>query len=330
MIYLTRIRPEAPLPGQGVRLAIFQAERPVGSREAIHENIVRLSKAAQEAKKFDAQLISFPELYVEGYSMTPEVAHGLAEPVDGPSMTRVAEIAEAHDIGIICPYAEKEEGQDGDRYYDSIALFASDGKLLHNYRKTHLFGMAERDNYDFGYTENSADAFKVNDINGIGVGLLNCYEAEFFELTRILALSGAKLVVIPTAADFYYNLSGGTRTAVPYPDITRNLIPAHAYENQCFVAYCNRAGTESVGPGTWRYRGNSIIVGPHGDIILAARNQDTLLVGDCIPADYGPTHPEGNYLRNRRPELYAKLVATEIEAEGGYQYSIPPRRDTDL
>ena len=329
MIYLTRIKPEAPKPGSGVRLAVFQSERPVGSREAVHENIVRLSKAVQEAKKFDVQLISFPELYVEGYTMTPEVAHQLAEAVDGPSMTRVGEIAEEHSTGIICPYAEKEERDDGNRFYDSIAFFGPNGQLLHNYRKTHLFGMAERDNYNFGYTDGDEDPFKVSDINGMGVGILNCYEAEFFELTRILALSGAKLVVIPTAADFYYKLADGSRTEVPYPDITRNLIPAHAYENNCFVSYCNRCGTETVGPGTWRYRGNSIIVGPHGDIIVAARNEDTLLIGDCIPEDYGPTHPEGSYLRNRRPELYAKLVATEIEGEGGYTYSVPPRRDTD-
>ena len=330
MIYLTRVKKRAPAPGEGIRLAVFQAQRPVGTHEAVDQNIVRLSKAVQEAKQFDAQIISFPELYVEGYTMTPEVAHRMAEPANGPSMTRVGEIAEEHSIGIICPYAEKEERDDGDRFYDSIAFFGPDGGLLHNYRKTHLFGMAERDNYNAGYTDGDEDPFKVSDVNGIGVGILNCYEAEFFELTRILALGGAKLVVIPTAADFYYNLKDGTRTVVPYPDITRNLIPAHAYENNCFVSYCNRCGTETVGPGSWKYRGNSIIVGPHGDIIVAARNEDTLLVGDCIPGDYSPTHPEGNYLRNRRPELYGKLVAAEIEAEGGYKYSIPPRRDTDM
>lgn len=330
MIYLTRVKETPPAPGEGIRLAVFQAERPVGTHEAVHKNIVRLSQAVQEAKSFNAQIVSFPELYVEGYTMSSEVAQRMAEAVNGPSMTRVGEIAEEHNVAIICPYAEREEREDGERLYDSIAFFGPDGSLLHNYRKTHLFGMAERDNYNFGYTDADEDPFKVSEINGVGVGILNCYEAEFFELTRILALKGAKLVVIPTAADFYYNLKDGTRTVVPYPDITRNLIPAHAYENNCFVSYCNRSGTETVGPGTWRYRGNSIIVGPHGDVIIAARNEDTLLVGDCVPGDYGPTHPEGNYLRNRRPELYAKLVATEIEGEGGYKYSVPPRRDSDM
>jgi predicted amidohydrolase len=320
MIYLTRVRDSAPCNGEGIRLAIFQAQRPVGTELAIHENLLRLAKAVQEAKKFDAQLISFPELYVEGYTMTPDMMHHLAEPVTGPSISRVCEIAEENHIGIICPYAEKDDSSGETRFYDAIAFVGADGSLLHNYRKTHLFGLAERNNYAFGYTDNKDKAFKVGDVNGLKVGVLNCYEAEFFELSRILALQGAKLICIPTAADYYYNLPDGARTAVPYPDISRNLIPAHAYENNCFICYCNRSGTEKVGSGTWQYRGNSIVCGPHGDVLLAARNEDTLLIADCIPKEYGPTHPEGDYLRNRRPELYKDLVAMQAEFDGGYQY----------
>jgi len=329
MIYLTRTKAEAPATGEGIRLAIFQAERPVGSEQAVHDNLVRLSEAVQDAKRFGVHLISFPELYVEGYTMTPEVMHELAEPVDGPSITRVRQIAEEHAMAIICPYSEKDESEGQIRHFDSIAFVGTDGTLLHNYRKTHLFGMAERNNYSFGYTNDKESAFKVGDVNGLKVGVLNCYEAEFFELSRILALKGAKLIVIPTAADYYYNLPDGTRTKVPYPDISRNLLPAHAYENNCFVTYCNRSGTETVGTGSWQYRGNSIICGPHGDVIVAARNEDTLLIGDCIPGDYGPTHPEGDYLRNRRPELYSELVAMHADFDGGYEYKDPPDRSSD-
>jgi len=330
MIYLTRVKEKAPAKGEGIRLAIFQAERPVGTEQAIHENVVRLSQAVQDAKRFDVQLIAFPELYVQGYTMTPEVMHGLAEPVDGPSITRVREVAEEHGMAIICPYAEKDDSSGETRYYDAIAFVGADGSMLHNYRKTHLFGMAERDNYSFGYTENKDEAFKIGEVNGVKAGVLNCYEAEFFELSRILALKGAKLICIPTAADYYYNLADGTRTKVPYPDITRNLIPAHAYENNCFVCYCNRSGTETVGTGSWQYRGNSIVCDPHGEVVLAAKNEDTLLIADCVPGDYGPTHPEGDYLRNRRPELYKDLVAMEADFDGGYTYKDPPDRSTDM
>lgn len=329
MIHLVRIHNAQPDFGKGIRLAIFQSERPVGTRLAIHENIIRLARAVAEAKSFDAQLISFPELYMEGYTMTAKVIRELAEPVDGPSITRVREIAEENNIAIICPYAERDDSSGEVRFYDSIAFAGPDGSLLNNYRKTHLFGMAERNNYHFGYTDREENAFIVSQVNGFPVGVLNCYEAEFFELSRILALEGAKLIVIPTAADYYYNLPDDTRTKVPYPDISKNLIPAHAYENNCFVSYCNRSGTETVGNGRWQYRGNSIICGPHGDVLLAARNEDTLLVADVIPGDYGPTHPEGDYLKNRRPELYEKLVLMEGKFDGGYIYKDPPDRNTD-
>lgn len=329
MIYLTRVKPTPPAAGTGVRVAIFQAERPVGSEQAIHKNIERLAEAVAEAKKFDAQLISFPELYVEGYTMTPTVVQKLAEPSDGPSIMRAREIAKDSNMAIVCPYAEKDDASGQARYYDSIAFVGADGSLLHNYRKTHLFGMAERNNFNFGYTEGEGDAFKISTVNGFSVGILNCYEAEFFELSRILALEGAKLIVIPTAADYYYNLAGGASTKVPYPDISKNLIPAHAYENNCFIAYCNRSGAERVGTGTWQYRGNSIICGPHGDTMLAARNEDTLLIADLVPADYGPTHPEGDYLKNRRPELYQKLVSMKAGFAGGYTYQDPPSRKED-
>ena len=324
MIYLTRIKKNAPEKGQGIRLAIFQAERPVGTKHAIHKNILRLAEAVNESKSYNAHLISFPELYIGGYTMTPDVIKDLAEPADGKSITRVREIAEENDIAIICPYAEKDDSTGDTLYYDSIAVINADGALLHNYRKTHLFGQAERNNYSFGYFDGNEDPYVVCNINDFPIGVLNCYEAEFFELSRILALKGAKLIVIPSAADYYYNLPDGERTAVPYPDISKNLIPAHSYENNCFVSYCNRSGWEEVGIGMWQYRGNSIICGPHGDVLIAARNEDTLLVADIVPADYGPTHPEGNYLMNRRPELYQKLVDKEGAFDGGYKYKIPP------
>ncbi|HSG31427.1 MAG TPA: carbon-nitrogen hydrolase family protein [Thermodesulfobacteriota bacterium] len=324
MVYLTRLKKDAPEKGTGIRFAIYQAERPVGTIEAVNENILMLEEAVKEAKQFGAHLISFPELYLQGYTMTPDVIKELAETVDGLSITRVRAIAEENEIGIICPYAEKDESSGKTLYYDSIAVIDSDGTLLHNYRKTHLFGQAERNNYSFGYCDTNEDPYIVCEINDFPIGVLNCYEAEFFELSRILALKGAKLIAIPTAADYYYNLPDGKRTTVPYPDISTNLIPAHSLENHCFISYCNRSGSETVGSGTWQYRGNSIICGPHGDTLIAARNEDTLMVADIIPGDYCATHPEGAYLKNRRPELYKQLVEMEGAFEGGYKYKTPP------
>jgi hypothetical protein len=58
-------------------------------------------------------------------------------------------------------------------------------------------------------------------------------------------------------------------------------------------------------------------------MILAARLDETLLIADVVPGDYGPTHREGHYLKHRRPELYKQLVAMQAACEGGYTYRIP-------
>lgn len=306
MIYLTRIKEQVPAWGEGIRLALYQGERPLGTRKAIESNLEKLEEVARKASRFDVQLLALPELYLSGYALDRQQVEELAEPVDGRSMARVAQIARANRMAIICPYAEREQAEGGERFYDSIALIDSEAKTLLNYRKTHLFGQTERENFSDG-----AGPFAVAEIAGFPVGVLNCYEAEFPELSRILAVKGAKLIVIPTAADYYYTLADGSQAQVPYPDVSRTLIPARAYENKLFIAYANRYGGEKRGGHEWNYRHNSVIAGPDGKLLLAARAEETLLIGDCVPGDFPPTHPEGDYLKDRRPELYRELISPQ-------------------
>jgi 5-aminopentanamidase len=92
--------------------------------------------------------------------------------------------------------------------------------------------------------------------------------------------------------------------------VSKTLLPAHAFHNRCFIAYCNRCGHETVkGEVRAAYLGNSIVVDPLGGVVLAARNEPTLLVADCIPAQFGPSHPEDTrYLGDRRADLYHPLL----------------------
>ncbi len=289
-----------------MRVALWQGTGTAGTPEAVAANLERLEWVAAIAAGHGAQLLAFPELYLSGYIVTPELARVLAEPVDGPSLQRVAATARRHGMALACPYPERALVAGEERFYDAIALFGSGGELLRNYRKTHLWGPDEKRCWSPGYLEEEeGPAFTVQQVNGIGVGLLNCYEAEFAELTRSLALRGAQVVLIPTAADAWAQLSDGRRTDRPYPDISRTLLPAHAIENRCFVAYVNRCGEETVnGRAMAGYLGNSILWGPHGDLLVAARDEPTLLLADCLPSHYGETHPTGTrYLEDLRTEL---------------------------
>jgi len=308
--YRMSIYGDIPKPGSGIRLGIYQIEAACADG-ATAKNMELLEEAIKLAKKFDVQLLSFPELYVTGYTLSPDDAKKVAEYKDGPSITKACELANKFNIALIVPYAEKVDDSDGvTRYYDAIAVIKETGELLNSYQKTHLYGQQERDNWSCGTSD-----YPVYNIFDFPVGVLNCYECEFPELQRILALNGAKLIVGPTAADSYYRLPDGERSAVPYPDISELLIPANAYANNIFFAYSNRVGYEKRGNDQWHYGGNSIICGPHGDIIVNANHeQNTMLIADCVPAYYGMTHPAPNYyyLKDRRPELYKKLVDTKV------------------
>lgn len=303
----TFLRRSPPRFGEGIRLGIWQADGNAGTPEAVEENLARLERICEAAAAQGVQLLSFPELYTSGYCLTPETSRLLAEAVDGPSLQRVAAAAKRFGLAVACPYPEKGTVAGEVRFYDSIALFGSDGILLKNYRKTHLWGPDEKLVWSPGYEkQEEGPSHTAHKVNGVPIGLLNCYEGEFPELFRRLALNGAKLILVPTAADEWCILSTGEKTAMPYPDVSMQLLPAHAYQNDCFVAYSNRAGYEAVnGKVMGKFLGNSIVCGPHGDILCKARPENTLLIADCIPADYGPTHPCGtSYLKDRRPELY--------------------------
>ena len=96
-------------------------------------------------------MLSFPELYVPGYTLSPEDAKKVAEYKTGPSITKAREIAKEYNMALIVPYAEKVDEDDGvTRYYDAIAVIKETGELLNSYRKTHLYGQQERDNWSCG------------------------------------------------------------------------------------------------------------------------------------------------------------------------------------
>ena len=333
MIVQTFISDAIPAQYPYIRLAMYQGSGPTGDYPAVMSNLETLKSVAQRAKALGAHLLSFPELYLSGYNTADAPkAHALADRIlDEAVLAQVAEVARSEGIALICPYPESAVVAGQRRYYDSIVVFGSDGNMLKNYRKTHLWGGDERHIWSFGHVHpEEGEAFTVFKINGVNVGVLNCYEAEFPELSRILALKGAQLVVIPTAADDYMILRTGEKTKTPYPD-TKFLIRANAYQNEMFCAYSNRRGIETdQGREVGRYLGNSCLYDPHGHALLpettlplyrsdqpgSGWDEDMLLIADCIPAYYGPTHPETlvhdrpkatHYFEDRRWDLYATL-----------------------
>jgi len=251
------------------------------------ESLAALGPAAEEAAAAGARLLICPEMFLTGYNI-PGIRE-LAEPSDGPAASEVARIAKAAGIAVLYGYPEC----DGDATYNSVQLIDRDGRIRANYRKTHLYGDVDTRSFAPG-----DGGFEVVDFDGLRLGLLICYDVEFPETVRALALAGADLVAVPTAL------------MRPYEVVTRTLVPARAYENQVHVAYANRCGTE----GAFTYCGESCVVAPDGTVLARAGEHDELLFADIDAAQHSAARDDNTHLRDRRPELYGALTARQETA----------------
>ena len=129
------------------------------------------------------------------------------------------------------------------------------------------------------------------ELNGWRLGLLICYDVEFPENTRRLALAGAEVILVPTA------------NMAPYDFVCEVTVRARAYENQCYVAYANYCGSE----GTIQYCGLSSICAPDGSRLAVAGRAEELVSGKLDRQLMTDSRAINTYFNDRRPGLYAGL-----------------------
>ncbi len=269
-----------------MRVAIFQG--PAESGPVAH-NLRLLEERAAAAGAAGADLLLCPEMYLTGYNIGAAAAERLAEPADGPSLQIAGEIARQHGIALLFGYPER--GEDG-AIFNSVRLIGRDGEPRANYRKCHLFGTLDRGMFRAGRA-----LAPLVELDGLKIGLLICYDVEFPESVRLLALQRADLVAVPTAL------------MQPFEVVARTLIPARAVENQVFVAYANRCGRE----GELAYCGLSCVVGPDGIDLARAGPGEELILADLDPARLEALRGQIPYLADRRPELYGPLTAPRTD-----------------
>lgn len=247
-------------------------------------DLARLRERAREASALGARLLITPEAFTSGYNVA-NIAES-AQPAHGAWHHEVASIAVEQNIAILYGHPER----DGLNVFNSASLVDVDGRVLARHHKVHLYGDA-----DSAYTHGTTfEAFA--ELEGVRVGILICYDVEFPESVRSLALAGADLVAVPTAL------------MRPYEVVTRILVPARAYENQVYVAYTNRCGIE----GSLDYCGESCIVGPDGADLARAGDGDELLVAEIDPQALARSRADNTHLRDRHPELYDALTREHL------------------
>jgi len=254
------------------------------------ENIrARLHEAAGQG----ARLVVFPECILAGYgydSFDEALPH--AEPLPGPTTDILA--ADCRALNVFCVIGMLE--RDGGRLFNSCALIGPDGYIA-RYRKVHLpiLGVDR-------FTAPGDEPFAVHDLGGLKLGINICYDGSFPESSRVLALLGADLVVLPT------NWPTGARTAV------LPLTQARAVENHIYYMAVNRTGEERG----FRFIGNSRVVDFGGNIMTSSTGDlDEILFADIEPEKARakqvvivPGKYEVNRVGHRRPEMYGPMMGS--------------------
>ena len=239
-------------------------------------NLERVAQAAREAKAGGAALLVTPELAHTGYGAGPDVTAG-AEPADGALAARLSVLSTETGVAILMGFAERA----GTQVFNS-ALFA-DGERRAVYRKSHLYGDYERGLFGPGAAANT-----IVELGGMRFGVLICYDVEFPENVRRLALNGVDAVLVPTA------LPASDHAAF----IASSMIPVRAFENQLFVAYVNQCGADQ----RFRYAGLSGIVAPDGRMLAQAPAEgEALLFADLDRSAYAASAAENTYLADLQP-----------------------------
>jgi predicted amidohydrolase len=255
------------------------------------ENLDKILSETETAAKNGADLIVFPECTLTGYVFSSrEEALPFAESIPGASTDRLVACCQELGVYVVVGLLEK----DADKCYNA-AVLVGPGGLIGKYRKNHLpFIGVDR------FLDAGDRPFQVYQTPIGNIGLHICYDSAFPESTRVMALLGADIVVLPT------NFPEGREKMLDY------VVNTRALENAVYLVAVNRVGSERGSS----FCGRSKIIGVSGDTLVeASRDKEEIVYTEVSLAEARQKHIvfkagefEIDRRRDRRPELYGEIT----------------------
>jgi predicted amidohydrolase len=242
------MRPDDPTLGpSSITVACVNFEAVPRDKAATLE---KMATFIADAEAQGCDLVVFPELAINTWGRCAECADGhrpcewhrsQAEVADGPACQAVADMAAAHGVHVIYGFEEAQDSE-ATAIFNAANLIAPDGRVG-TCRKLHLGIPLETDRFTPG---NELPVFDTA-LGPIGISI--CY--DFYqgpELSRILALKGARLLVNPTG-----------RASMPRArEHLEQVTLVRAHENLVAAASANRVGSSHGS----EWAGGSVICAP--------------------------------------------------------------------
>lgn len=270
-----------------IKIAGVQMEPKIMEKE---ENLERCIELIRVAAKENAKLIVFPECALTGYCYSSlEEALPFAEQIPGPSTDTLTDTCRELNVYVVMGLLEI----DGDKCFNSAILLGPQG-LVGKYRKLHLpyLGVDRFLNHgDLPLTVYDTE------VGRIGMGI--CFDVNFPEHSRVLALEGADIITLPT------NWPEGVELTPEF------VITTRALENIMFYVAINRVGEERG----FKFFGGSRIAHCFGIPLAEGKKyEEDILYAEIEPARarekhlvFRPGEFEVNVLNDRRPEFYGPI-----------------------
>lgn len=262
------------------------------SSEDKMENLQLSVDFIREAAKKKSNLICFPEFQM-AYSPVSQPANQLSEIAesvnDGNFITTLRKAAKVNKISIISTIYEKSNNGSDNRVYDTVVLIDSKGEISSVYRKLHLYdalGFKESDKMMAGNMIEKPAKTSVGNI-----GLMICYDIRFPEMSRILTVKGANVLVSPSAWVH----------GVMKEEHWQTLLKARAIENGLYIIAPDQVGNI--------FSGRSMAIDPFGVVLLDMGNREGMEVVEIDKSRVQKVRELLPLLKNRRTDVYGNNIS---------------------
>ena len=257
-------------------------------------NIEKAIQMIRDSKKQGADLAVLPEMFNCPYENEKFIEY--AEELDeSETLKEISKIAKEENIHVLAgsiPELERDEEKDSKSIYNTAVFFDNTGKTLGKHRKMHLFDIDVKGKIYFKESDtlSAGNEFTIikTDLARIGIGI--CYDIRFVELSRIMALNGAEILIFPGA----FNLTTG-------PAHWELLFRSRALDNQTFAIGVAPALDENANYNSY---GHSIAVNPWGEVIEELDYGEELKIVEIDLDEIKRIREEIPVLKNRRTDLY--------------------------
>ncbi len=272
------------------------------------ENIKKAERLVRRAASEGAQIILLPELFERFYFCQEKNYdnYAFALPADeNAGVKRFKEVA--RELNVVLPVSFYEK--DKNRLYNSVAVIDADGSVSGVYRKTHIpDDQFYQEKFYFAPGDTGFRVWETR-YGRIGVGI--CWDQWFPESARCMALSGAELILYPSAIGSEPILgcdSAGHWRRCMQGNAAANLVP---------VIAANRYGKEIIAPSAENgmqsselvFYGSSFLTDNTGEIAARAGRDEEAVIAATYDLDaLAEFRLSWGVFRDRRPECYKSIT----------------------